>query len=465
MRIRLLTTLAAAALAFQASAGDLTPPGAPSATMKTLDEVEPRIPIGPLTTPGDADSVHRITQPGSYYLTGNVAVPAGKRGIEIASGDVSVDLAGFAIRATQNGTLEGVAAIGGSLRNVSLTNGSINNVTGVGVHLGGAGGSVISDLRIFSSGDDGLRTGFAAVVERVVSTWNGGDGIVTSNGTTLRDCFSEFNAVYGFVGRMTAQNCTAGENGIAGFIGSGVFENCEARFNDGPGFYFNAPSVVTGASSLGNFGDGFTAINEVSIAMHCLASGNGGSGFAANNGGAWTATSCAAIENTQHGFWGGHRGRLVQCTAADNGANGYFMGGGAVVDSHSRDNGDDGVRTFGSNPVTVRECTIESNGAHGIVIAGDADNSLVVGNTINGHATAGFGHGIRIEGTANFVFIEGNYARENIIGIQVNTSGNTVLDNRMTANSVAPLGFVAGNDVAPLSSAAAATNPKGNIFN
>ena len=33
-------------------AGELDPAGAPAPTMKTLEEVEPRIPIGPNTTPG-----------------------------------------------------------------------------------------------------------------------------------------------------------------------------------------------------------------------------------------------------------------------------------------------------------------------------------------------------------------------------------------------------------------------------
>jgi len=39
-----------------ATAGPLTPPGAPAPTMKTLDAVEPSIPVGPLTTPGDVDA-------------------------------------------------------------------------------------------------------------------------------------------------------------------------------------------------------------------------------------------------------------------------------------------------------------------------------------------------------------------------------------------------------------------------
>jgi len=67
-----------------ASAGPLNPPAGPiTSTHKTLTEVEPRIPISSTTTPGDATSLYRISQPGSYYLTGNITGQAGKHGIYI----------------------------------------------------------------------------------------------------------------------------------------------------------------------------------------------------------------------------------------------------------------------------------------------------------------------------------------------------------------------------------------------
>src|SRR5678809_1013800 len=75
--------------------GSLTPPGAPAPTMKTLDQLQPRIPVNATTTPGDATSVFKITQPGSYYLTGNIAGVAGKHGIYVTTGNVTLDLMGF----------------------------------------------------------------------------------------------------------------------------------------------------------------------------------------------------------------------------------------------------------------------------------------------------------------------------------------------------------------------------------
>jgi hypothetical protein len=67
-------------------AGPLSPPGGPVAsTYKTLSEVEPRTAVSLANTPGDADSLFKITQPGSYYLTGNIVGVAGKHGVEIAA--------------------------------------------------------------------------------------------------------------------------------------------------------------------------------------------------------------------------------------------------------------------------------------------------------------------------------------------------------------------------------------------
>ena len=53
--------------------------------MKTLDQVEARIPIDATNTPGDATSSFKIIAPGSYYLTGNVTGESGKNGLSVAA--------------------------------------------------------------------------------------------------------------------------------------------------------------------------------------------------------------------------------------------------------------------------------------------------------------------------------------------------------------------------------------------
>src|ERR1051325_5982475 len=64
--------------------GNLAPPGAPAPTMKSLAQIEPRTPISSLP--------FSITQPGSYYLSGNLT---GTTGITIAASGVTLDLNGF----------------------------------------------------------------------------------------------------------------------------------------------------------------------------------------------------------------------------------------------------------------------------------------------------------------------------------------------------------------------------------
>jgi hypothetical protein len=69
--------------------GILTPPGAPVPTMKTLDQIEPRIPISALP--------FTISASGSYYVTGNLTGVVGQHGISINADNVTLNLRGFEI--------------------------------------------------------------------------------------------------------------------------------------------------------------------------------------------------------------------------------------------------------------------------------------------------------------------------------------------------------------------------------
>jgi len=101
--------------------GSLTPPGAPAATMKTLEQVEPRIDLATLS--GDANSEVVITNSGSYYLSANLEVGKSK-GIYIAATDVTLDLNGFKISRSSGSGGHGIHIAGGMDR-ATVRNGNL----------------------------------------------------------------------------------------------------------------------------------------------------------------------------------------------------------------------------------------------------------------------------------------------------------------------------------------------------
>ncbi|MEZ6164179.1 MAG: hypothetical protein R3B67_07050 [Phycisphaerales bacterium] len=132
MKLTRLCPVAVLVLSGSTLAGPLIPPVGPIAsTMRTLQQVEPRMPIGLDTTPGDANSTFKITQPGSYYLTGNIVGVVGKSGIEIAASGVTIDLGGFNLSGNGPSVVtHGINYSVASLNSVTLLNGTISNWAG-----------------------------------------------------------------------------------------------------------------------------------------------------------------------------------------------------------------------------------------------------------------------------------------------------------------------------------------------
>ena len=141
-------------------AGPLNPPAGP---ITSTPGPEPRIALNATNTPGDADSVYKITQPGSYYLTGNLSGVSGKRGIEIDASDVTIDLNGFeAIGGS--GSLAGIWTGTAGLRSLTVRNGSLRSwgSSGIDFNTNVANNCTISNIRVSECGSGGLSGGIIA---------------------------------------------------------------------------------------------------------------------------------------------------------------------------------------------------------------------------------------------------------------------------------------------------------------
>lgn len=220
IKITCLATLIASFILHPSSLhaqGALTPPGAPAATMKSLDQIEPRTIVNATNTPGDAINAFIISQPGSYYLTTNLLGVSGKNGIEITANNVTLDLNGFAVQG-----VSGIAAgilLENVITNITVRNGAVSSWGSGGVYCVSASSAnvVVEDVNVSANTNGGGIILNGPGVVRGCNCQNNGSGIICSGGLV--------------------SDCTADNNGGGITMISGVVSGCTANNNKYDGLF------------------------------------------------------------------------------------------------------------------------------------------------------------------------------------------------------------------------------------
>lgn len=398
-----------------APAGELDPPGAPAPTQALI---EPRIPVGPSTTPGVTNAVFAIDTPGSYYLTGDVAGESGKSAISIRTSGVTLDLNGFALRGVP-GAFHAVSIVQNSPTDVTIRNGVLADWPSNGVNGSGAVRVTVEDLHVESVGTTGINVGAQGRVARCSIAGAVSNGILVGEHSldehcVVRQCGGD--GIAGVTGAVV-RGCAVDEAGDDGIVLglSGVAESCTLTGGGGDGISTGAGSTVRGCTAQGNGSAGFR-IGSSSTVVDCVALQNR-IGF--DSEAQVTFAACTAQQNSpEEGFDLGAGNTATGCTAASNTSDGFFAGTGS----------------------TVQGCTARSNTGDGIHTTSDG---LILNNVCASNGFNGDGAGILASASGNR--IDGNHVANNDRGIDINGTGNIILRNTARTNTT-DFDIFAGND-------------------
>jgi hypothetical protein len=319
--------------------GSLTPPAAPTPTMKSLDQIEARTPISSLPFP--------INSSGSYYLTKNLGVSSGNA-ITISVSGVTLDLNGFTLSSTTASAAGYGILITSGLRDITILNGHIRGgVTQSGGTYSGSGfgygiaftgtapaSTLIFHVSVSGCKNDGINPGasFSTVVESCTVQTVGGAGIVATAvkassalecggigiiGNQISDCWGSSVLTHGIYGTVV-QNCYGSATGATAFgIYAFTAQNCYgAALNstnttgDSGGIYASTAQncygtattvglLATNAENCYGISTGNAFGLDVSMALNCYGSSNTSYGLYAS----LVAQNCLGQSNSSIGLY------------------------------------------------------------------------------------------------------------------------------------------------------------------
>lgn len=331
---------AGALLAGKAHAGPLSPPPGPIAP---TPGPEPRIPINAQTTPGDANNLYRITQPGSYYLTGNIQTNL-QTAIRIEARGVSVDLNGFALIGSSGQSAIVATSMAPGVR---IRNGAIRNWNATGIRFEATGGisSLIEDIVIdtcFAFGIDasgptkalrcvvdfcnqsGIRVGSSSTITDCSVTNLGGTGIIAGDGSVIERCLSANNFIRGVDAGFGCfvRHCLIRNNGSIGIIvrGGSTVEHCNVTLSSLEGIFIGGDGTArfNDCAANGRFNSlgGISCDSQDSRIEHNNCTNNGIGIRVTGSGNIILGNTCSGNLSSNYAIAAGNRyGPIIDLTA------------------------------------------------------------------------------------------------------------------------------------------------------
>lgn len=332
----------------------------PGSTTKMLDQVEPTIPILPISS-----VPCKISASGFYYLTGDLTATG--TGITVEADDVTIDLRGWKLIGPDSGDNYGIYM--NECSNVEIRNGTVRSFGSHGIYEAGSGdkGHRLIDVQVTSNGGNGIFVkGHGHSVKGCTAARNGGDGIDADYGSTLTENTAYENQGTGIRARWS---CTVTGN--------------TANDNQGNGIHTDSSCTVTGNVASYNQGSG------IHTGWGCTVTGNTADGNQGN--GIYTDSSSTITKNAvdDNQYTGIHT--ESGCTVSGN---------TALRNNRSNDIDHDGIKVFHAGIKVFTDCLVKGN----TVNYNKQNNVYVVGpgNSIEENLVTNSTNGIYFGASGNF---------------------------------------------------------------
>ncbi len=268
--------------------GSLEPTAPPGVVFKTLDEVEPRIPIKA------ADLPLTISEPNSYYLaeTINFSV-TDTNAITIECNDVTIDLMGYHLIGPGKAAGTSGNGIYMTSSNIEISNGTIRDFRENGIYSDSVNDKNhrIIGVRALSNGNSGIYLG--------------------SNHHMVKDCTASNNM---FSGIYVMDNCVVTGN---------------MAYNNSSGIDAGGKCVITGNVASMNGNNGIYIFAYGSMITGNTAGNNQNNGIYTDSYGSMI-TGNTTTSNTNYGIYANNYALIDQNASYSNGTN-LYTGTGSQV--------------------------------------------------------------------------------------------------------------------------------------